>query len=168
MSAPHQTYYLACIGQWRCAFGGHVHDFGELRAAIGFFNALGLLWIALLPGTRLNTSVSRKSPMVFIHTTRVSWLGFPLIWSREELALNDDGQSLELTSTVRSMPLPLAQNAGGPGRIADDALSATYEIEIYGARMRQNTQRSDDQVILEQTLPGYGAKHPLQRVVVPS
>ena len=162
---PNQTYYLACVGQWSCAFDAEVHDFGELRAAIGFVNALGLLLISRWPAVRLTTTVSVESPTLVVHTTKVSWFGLPLVWSREDLVLDEDGQSFQMTSTMRSLPLPwVVERVEGPGSVADDTRSATYHIDMYGAQKLQTTRRSANQVTLEQVLPGYRAEHPLERV----
>jgi len=166
---PNQAYYRACAGRWACRLGGDVRDFSALRGAVGLINALSLVtlsrWPPFLGTPVLKTSVAFEDSGDVVHTTAVTWLGVPLVRSREVITLDQDGTRLRMSGQSRFLVAPWrVECVEGVGEIDASTTRATYQLQLMGTQMLQTTERSDDAVTLTQTMPGYAAVQPLERV----
>jgi len=163
------AYYRACVGSWRCPFSPDVSDFPALRRALGTAAALGLWGMAHWPralGTpRLHTTVRYAPDGDVVHTTRVTWLGFPMLRSREVITLDPDGRHLHMRGESRSSLTPWrVDRIEATGEVNAATTRASYSIHFMGAEMLQTTLREADRVTLTQELPGYRVIAPLGRV----
>jgi len=102
--------FRACVGRWARAFTPDVSDLGALRRALGTAAALSLWamarWPASLGASRLHTTVSYAPGGDVVHTTCVTWLGLPLMRSRELIMLDPDGRHLRIRGESRSSVTP--------------------------------------------------------------
>jgi len=169
LELANHAYYHACVGRWACAFTPEVSDFGALRRALGTAAALGLWamtrWPACLGASRLHTTVSYAPGGDVMHTTRVTWLGLPLMRSRELITLDPDGRHLRVRGESRSSVTPWRKDRiEATGEVSTATTRASYSIRFMGAEMLQTAERDAERVTLTQELPGYRVIAPLGRV----
>lgn len=166
--APNHRYYRLCHGAWSSVMESEVTDWRALQQALGLLNATAFRllsrWPRWLGPIKMHTTLAYDGSTLVHHTTRISWLGLPLSWSKETIQLDTDGRRLTMDLRARFLMAPwMTIHAGGPGELDETGQKATYHVDIMGAKMLQTTLRQDDQVTITQTLPGYRATIPLRR-----
>lgn len=146
----HHRYYRAKEGRWAGRFVLQITEplkLGELA----FFDQLSVRMLAFvssrLPVFRFSTSVdysSRGAQNQVRHTTRLSYLGWTLFYSTEEIDLKADGQSFVMTSRQRFFPFwGKVTSWSANGAVETDFDGAYYEIPWLGTQMEQRTRMTD-------------------------
>lgn len=146
MQTPTQRYYLAMEGRWRGAWRGEVQAGRApwMRAA----QHRALAWLTQLWPAVLETSVTSLGPAAWRHTTRFSWLGFPLLWGEEELT---GAEGVTLRGWRRQAPFFLREDIVGSAQVRADVSGADYELPWLDTVMRQSTfRRGDDLEIVQE------------------
>ena len=164
---PHDIYYRACVGYWRCPFSIEVTDREVLASSYGVLDRLSFwmlsIWPAWLGQVHLHTSVRYRSPDEVIHTTRLRWL-FLTMMSSEELIVLKEGGAFTLDGKARmATSFWKTQRVFGQGEVASDTVHADYQMTWMGAPLRQRTAREEDRVTLTMEGQGFVARQPLAR-----
>ncbi|PRQ09785.1 hypothetical protein [Enhygromyxa salina] len=166
---PHRAYYLSCVGRWRCELDMRITDTERLRhSEMPLLDRVALrlvsAWPAWLGRLRLDTSVHFEGPVV-VHTTRVRWLGLPMMLSVERIEFDDDGRSFTLEGEQRVAPLWWrARAVVGAGEVDEDTEHARYRLTWLGAPLQQSTIRGADALALHQLGPGFEGTQHLRRL----
>jgi hypothetical protein len=99
------------------------------------------------------------------HTTRVSWLGVPLLGSVERIHLHADGVTgtMDGDEWMAPWPFPVARPPG-PLTVHADAHGADYDLRWLGGALRQETRSAEaGQLTLVQTTAWSRAEVDLRR-----
>ena len=138
---------------------------GLWASGMSLIDKLGVLALAAVPKRlrRLHTSVELTEEAVR-HETRLVVAGLTVLRTLETIELLPDGQRIRLRGRQRLAPLWRERDFAGHGEVREDSLSAFYELELLGAPLEQETQRSKDMVILEQKASWFTGRQQLQRV----
>lgn len=166
MNPPHLTYYTACVGEWRAPLELEVIDRRALAETMGWLDSITFVILAFLQrtlgGFYFDTSVEVRSDTHVVHTTRLRFLGIYWMSSREELELDPDGRSFTIRGEGRMLTMPWRRlPVSGTGVVADDSMSASYQITWFDTPFEQNTVRRDGEVTLEQSAPGLRSRQAL-------
>lgn len=149
------AYYRANEGSWAGVFRLRVTDPGALRGARGALEALSWRLLALLPGLRMHTTVTVRSPTEVGHTTRLAWGPLALMWGEEELVL--DGVSVTMRGWNRTV-LGHRDELEATATVSEDGRRAEYALRWLGMAVRQTGERFADGragVELRQWGPGF-------------
>jgi hypothetical protein len=166
---PSQIYYHASHGKWRGVMRIRITNTRMLHRAMGWLNALSLIVMAVWPPWLgrfiLETTVDFEPTRPVRHTTTVLWLGVPMMKSVEELVLHENGTCFQLRGETRMTLLPWRRlTMEGQGEVDSTATCATYNLIWLGTQMKQTTERSENQVKLQQEAPGFRSSQTLQIV----
>ena len=113
-------------------------------------------WPRWLGRLFLETTVAYNPGGQVHHTTTIYWLGIPMMKSAETVFIEEDGTSFRVQgeSVASMMPwrkLPMT----GAGEIDSTGCHATYRLNWMGTTVIQDTDRTDEGVVLRQAFPGF-------------
>jgi hypothetical protein len=166
---PNHAYYRACHGRWRCPLQMRITDAAALRGSgMSWSVRVGLRMMAAWPRWLgrffFETSVRYDEDDAVTHTTVVRWLGLPLLWGTERIALDPDGRAFTIEGEHRLLTQPWRRLAArGAGTIGASADHAEYTLDWLGAPMTQTTTREHDRVTVTQQGRGWSAVQALDR-----
>lgn len=119
-------------------------------------------WPSWLGRFSLETSVAYDGSPSVVHTTRVRWLGVPMMKSIETIRLAGDAETLTMEGEQRVFPAWWSlRPVTGTGHV--ESHRASYSFEWLGVRLEQTTLREADRVTLTQRGPGFEGVQRLQR-----
>ena len=143
--SPAYRYYTSLVGAWSGDFSFEITSDVALREW-RFLDRMTLRFMSLLVRLfgplRMSTTLRRGAhDDELVHTTLVTKLGVPLYATEETISLSDDGTTLQMKGTQRSVP-PLGPRVAyeSRGEVAGSADRATYFIPFFGAELTQRTQ----------------------------
>ncbi|MFO0660267.1 MAG: hypothetical protein U0165_10620 [Polyangiaceae bacterium] len=142
-----QRYYRSLIGSWSGQFTLEIRDKHALQSLAWRTRLMGF-WAAIDGKASMSTTLEEVSPLLFRHTTKVSSMGVPALWSEETISLHDDGTSFVIEGT-QHMPT-WHEPYRGDGVISADARKADYPISWLGMPMRQRTEIQPEGLLLTQ------------------
>lgn len=136
-ASPSVRYYRSLVGRWSGSFELRVKDRDALGRQPLFARLVGMA-VRLDGRARIATTLAAQAPDRFLHTTRVTRFGLPLLRSRETITLAPDGISFVIEGWQRF--LWRHDPYRGEGQITADASGAHYPITWLGAPMTQTTR----------------------------
>ncbi len=161
-------YYQSCCGRWRSVFQIRITHLSEAFQSIGFFDFLSFVFLALWPSCLgrvfLETSVHAELPGPVIHRALVRLWGIPLLRSVERFHLHEDGIHFSIEGESSSLFLPWKKNpVRGKGRVHSSGMNASYEVNLNGMSLQQETCLEGEVLTLYQKGPGWEGHQRLVR-----
>lgn len=170
MTTPaHVRYYQHNHGCWRCSFAFRVTDWSAFRATpMRLRDRLQVLAMALVPKVvgplEFATEVdAHRIPGVVLHFTWVRKWGVPLFIGREQLTLEDDGQTVTFSGTRWALPFPREPLVGAWGTVDADGRTADYRFPWFGTVIEQRGVIVEDGCDLHQRTPWFEGVQRLRR-----
>lgn len=139
-------YYRGLVGRWAGAFRLSVSDAAALRGLPLRIRMMALF--ARLDGRlRMATTLDALDATTYLHTTRVTKWGIPVLTSRETITLAADGLRFRIEGEQRPLLAPVEPYAGD-GEVGPDG--ALYPIAWAGMPMTQRTRIVPEGLLLTQ------------------
>lgn len=145
-NGPSFAYYRGLVGRWAGDFRLRVADAAALRGLPLRIRAMALF--ARIDGRlRMATTLEPHDETTYLHTTRVTKWGIPVLTSRETITLHPDGRSFRIAGEQRPLFAPVEPYAGDGEADAEGAL---YPIRWAGLPMTQRTRIVPEGLLLTQ------------------
>ncbi|MCB9685789.1 MAG: hypothetical protein H6735_12175 [Alphaproteobacteria bacterium] len=129
------------IGEWAGRYTYELtapENLGDVPSVLDRLSVRMLPWLPL----RLATTVTAtRDPDVFVHTTALWCLFWPMMWSEERIVVGPSGKAAELEGEQRRWPLIWQRTPiDGGVVIGEDAASAVYRMRLLGAELVMRTK----------------------------